>query len=100
MTGRTRHIFVSPFEGEFCFVVIEERWFPLVAVVTSGAVVGTSSELAGMRVFVAFYACFGHICELHMLQIQLHVGWLVTVGACDSAMGAKQGKAGLFVVEF
>ena len=99
VAGGAGNILVAPFERKLRFLVIEKRWFPLVAVVADSTIVGARAELVGVRVFVAVAAGAGGAVEPDMQHGQFHVRGLVAIRAGHGTMGAQERELGPVVVE-
>lgn len=57
------------------------------------------AELVSMRVLVAIGAIDGGFSEVHVLQIQFQIGWLMAVRTGNRAVCANQRKARLLMIE-
>lgn len=81
-------------------VVVEERGFPLGAVVTFGAGRNVSPrELLAMRIVVALLALFGSGFEVDVHHRGFEIRRLVAIDACGGAMRAQQGEIRPRVIE-
>jgi len=77
---------MTAFKREPRLFMVKQRWPPLVAIVARGTVAPARAKLIGMWILMALAACGWRVRKSHVPQIQLHVGWLVAVGAANCAM--------------
>jgi len=96
---RTGNVFVTSFQRESRFVVIEERRLPFVAVVASSAIVGAGAELVGMRILMTIAAIGGGFREVHMPHVEFHGRRLVAIDAGHRAMRSEEREVRLRVIE-
>ena len=99
MTRVAGNVFVSALQWKSGLVVVEERRLPLVAVVASGAIVGTQAKLVRMRVLMTIAAVHGGFREFDMHHCELHAGWPVASDAGRRAMRSNERKVRAVVIE-
>lgn len=81
--------------------MIKQRGFPFSRIVAIRAwrdPVGLR-ELHAVNLLVAFFALGRRSFEIHVHHARFHVGWLVTVNARRTPMGAGQRKTGFLMIE-
>lgn len=80
--------------------MIEQRWFPLGAVVTVGACGDTIlCELLAMRVFVTLFAFRWRRAEVSFAQLGLKICRLVAVDASRRAVRSQQPEGSRIVIK-
>jgi len=102
VTIAATHVLVRARQSERrALVVVEQRWFPLGAVMTVGA--GRDpvflGELTAVDVGVALFALGGCLGEVHIDERGFQVGRLMAVAASNGPVRADQGELGLAVIE-
>ncbi len=99
MARRTADILVPALERETSLLMIKERWFPLRAVVTRGAIARLRSKLVRMRILMAITAAHGRLAEFNMKHRMFHVRRPVAIDAYNRSMRAFQNKFRFCVIK-
>lgn len=99
MTCRACNVLVSAFEREICGVVIKERRLPLIAVMTCRTVILPRAELIGVRILMAFVACFRRFSKANVHERTFKVWRLVAIRARYGAVRAYERKLSGAMVE-
>lgn len=79
--------------------MIEQGRLPLIAVVTSSAVIHPFSELIAVRIFVAIKAMDRCFREIDVLHGYFEIRRLVAICAADRSMRSNQREARLLMIE-
>ena len=94
-----RHMLMPALQRKSGFLVVEQRWFPLVAVMAFGALQSKLSELVRVRILMALIAGHRSIGEVHMQHRPFKIWRLVAVDALHSAVRTIQCKFRSGVIE-
>ena len=94
VAGHATHIAVGSLQRKRrSFIVIEQRWLPLSAVVTFRTWRDPAlCKLLSVNVFVALFAFVRRGLEVHVQQAGLHIRGLVAIDACGRGCAPTSGN--------